>query len=65
MSSAGFGPDSDSKLYESITDPSSRQGGRPAACGPQMSDSNKNLAMGPKWGLDTKTDRLTVGRKRT
>jgi hypothetical protein len=29
---------------------------------PQLSDNNKNLALGPRWGLDTKTDWPTIYR---
>jgi hypothetical protein len=35
------------------------------ATNPQMSDSNKNLVLGPIGMLDTKTDWLTVGRNIT
>jgi hypothetical protein len=48
------------------TDPSSRQGGRPTSTNPQLSESNINLFMGPKWVPDTKTDwPLNIGRNVT
>jgi hypothetical protein len=34
-----------------LTDTSSRQKGRPTSANPQMSDSNKNLVLGPRWSL--------------
>jgi hypothetical protein len=36
--------------------PSSLQRERPTAKNPQLSDSNKNLVVSPRWVLDTKTD---------
>jgi hypothetical protein len=56
MSSAGLGPEYVSELYEWITDPSSRQGGRSTTWEPQMSDINKNPVMGARLKSDTKTD---------
>jgi hypothetical protein len=45
-----------------MTNPSSRQRGRLASTKPQLSDSNKNLVLGSKWGLTPRlTGRLTVG----
>jgi hypothetical protein len=49
-----------------MTDPSSRQRGHSIATKPCMSDSNKNLVLGPKWGLTPGLiGRLTVGRNVT
>jgi hypothetical protein len=31
-------------------DPSSRKRGRPTSTTPQLSDSKKNLVLGPRWG---------------
>jgi hypothetical protein len=39
-----------------VTEPSSRQRGRPTSTKPQLSDSNKSLALGPQKGIVTKTD---------
>jgi hypothetical protein len=40
--------------------------GAPTSTEPQMSDSNKNLVLGPRWALTPKlTGRLTVGRNVT
>jgi hypothetical protein len=50
------------RVNEKITEPSSRQAGCPTNRKPQMSDSNKNLVMGPKWGPDTKMDWQTDRR---
>jgi hypothetical protein len=48
------------QLY--TTDPSSCQRGRPTLTNLQLSDSNKNLALGPTWSLEPRqTDRQTVG----
>jgi hypothetical protein len=45
-----------------MTEPSSRQRGRSISTKPQLSDSNKNLVLGPKWGFTQRlTGRLTVG----
>jgi hypothetical protein len=42
------------------TDPSSRQRVRPTSANPELSDSNKNLVLGPRWGLTPRqTGRLT------
>jgi hypothetical protein len=40
----------------STTDQSSRQEGRPTLTNPQLSDSSRNMVMGPRWVPDTKTD---------
>jgi hypothetical protein len=42
------------KLY--TTDPSSRQRERPTSTNLQLSDSNKNLVVSPRWMLYSKTD---------
>jgi hypothetical protein len=41
------------------TDPSSRQRERPTSTKPQLSDSNKNLVVSPRWVLYPKIDRPT------
>jgi hypothetical protein len=47
-----------------MTDPPSRQRGRPTSTNPQMSESNKISF--DRWGLTPKlTSRLTVGRSVT
>jgi hypothetical protein len=49
-----------------MTDPSSRQRGRATSTKPQPSDSDKNLVLGPRWGLTPRlTGRLTVSRNVT
>jgi hypothetical protein len=49
-----------------MTDPSSRQRGRPTLTKQEISDSNKNLVLGPTWGLTPGlTGRLTVSRNVT
>jgi hypothetical protein len=40
----------------------SRHRERPTSTNPQLSDSNKNLVVSPRWVLDTKTDWLTDRR---
>jgi hypothetical protein len=44
-----------------VTDPSSRQRGRPTSTNKQLSDSNKNLVLSPRWllysNIDWPTDR--------
>jgi hypothetical protein len=46
--------------------PASRLKWRPSSTEPQMSDSNKNLVLGPRWGLTPRlTGPLTVGRNLT
>jgi hypothetical protein len=46
-----------------MTDPSSRQRGRPTSTKPQLSNNNKNLFLGPRWGLKPGlTGQLTIGR---
>jgi hypothetical protein len=42
--------------YLYIKDPSSRQRGHPTRTNPQLSDSNKDLVVSPKWVLYSKTD---------
>jgi hypothetical protein len=43
--------------YEGLMiDPCSRQSGRPTSIKPKLSDSNKNLVLGPRWGSTAKTD---------
>jgi hypothetical protein len=67
VSPAGLGPEDDSagegQQQLSTTDPASRQRGHPTSTNPQLSNSKKNLVLGPKRGLDTKTvwptDRLS------
>jgi hypothetical protein len=60
VSPAGLGPKNEcagedqQRLYAS-----SRQRGRPISTNPELSDSNNNLVMGPRWEPHTKTDRLT------
>jgi hypothetical protein len=45
------------------TDPSSRQTERPTSTNPQLSDSNKNLVIWPRWVLYSRqTGRPTFGR---
>jgi hypothetical protein len=45
------------------TDPSCRQRERPTSTNPQLSDSNKNLVVSPRWVLYSKTDwQTSVGR---
>jgi hypothetical protein len=39
-----------------VKDQSSRQRGRPTSINSQVSDSNKNLVVSPRWVLDTKID---------
>jgi hypothetical protein len=62
VSSAGLGPESDcsgkaqKQLNEYITDPSSRQRGRPTVRNPQLSIQRKNLVVGFGWELDTGID---------
>jgi hypothetical protein len=42
----------------------SRQRWRPTLTKLQLSDGNKNLVLGPRWGLIPRlTGRMTVGRK--
>jgi hypothetical protein len=44
-----------------VTDPSSRQRERPTLTKAQLSHSNKNLVLGPRWGLTPRlAGRLTV-----
>jgi hypothetical protein len=66
MSPAGLGPENDcageaqQQLY--MADPSSRQTERPTSTNQQLSDSNKNLVVSPRWVLYTKTDSPTDRR---
>jgi hypothetical protein len=59
-SPTGLGPENDcagegqQQLY--TTDPSSRQRERPKSTNPQLSDSNKNVVVGPRWVLYSKID---------
>jgi hypothetical protein len=41
------------------TDPSSRQRKRPTSTNPQLSDSNKNVVVSPRWMFYSETDWLT------
>jgi hypothetical protein len=60
MSSTGVELDNDcagegqQKLQ--TTDPFSRLRGQLTSTNPHLSDSNKNLVLGSRWVLDTKTD---------
>jgi hypothetical protein len=69
MSPARLGPENDCTGETTVivkTDPSSHQTGRPTSTNPKLSDSNKNLVLGPKWGLTPRqTGRLTVCRNVT
>jgi hypothetical protein len=56
----GLGPENDGAYEDQqqlqATDPSSRQSQRPISTKPQLSESNKNLAVSPRWVLYSKTD---------
>jgi hypothetical protein len=56
----GLGPENDcageGQQELLTTDPASRQRGRPKSTNPQLSASNKNLAVSPRWVLYSKTD---------
>jgi hypothetical protein len=53
-------------MLTEVSDPSSRQTGRPTSTKPELSKSNKNLVLGLWWGLRPRqTGRLTVGRNVT
>jgi hypothetical protein len=59
MRPAGLGPENnydgeDQQL--STSDVSSRQRRCPTSTNPQLSDSNKNLVLGPRWRFDTEID---------
>jgi hypothetical protein len=57
-----------SQLLRQMTDPSTRQRGRPISTIPHLSDSNKYvyLVLDPRWGVKPRlTGRLTVGRNVT
>jgi hypothetical protein len=60
MSPVGLGHENDcageGQHQFEMTDPSSRQRWRPTSTNPQLPVSNKNLVLGPRWVLDTKTD---------
>jgi hypothetical protein len=47
----GLGPDNDCAGEGQQQDPSSRQRERPISTNPQLSDSNKNLVVSPRWVL--------------
>jgi hypothetical protein len=55
----GLGPEKDcagkDQKHIQKTDPTSRQRGRPTRTRPQLSDSNKNLVVSPRWVLYSKT----------
>jgi hypothetical protein len=70
MNPAGLGSENDcageGQQQLHTTDPSSGHRGRPTSTNPQLSDSNKNLVLGPKWDLTPRqTGRQTVGRNIT
>jgi hypothetical protein len=58
--SKGLGPKKDcageGQQHIQKTDPSSRQRERPTSTNPQLSDSNKDRVVIPKWLLYSKTD---------
>jgi hypothetical protein len=60
MSPTGLGPENDcageDQQQLKITDPSSRQRGRPKSTNPQLSDNNQDLNVSPKWVLYSKID---------
>jgi hypothetical protein len=60
MNPAGLGPENDctgekSSSSKLMTHPFVKEGA-PHKRNPRLSDSNKNLAMGPNWVPDTKID---------
>jgi hypothetical protein len=55
LESHGFTPQM-APAVGTVFSSSSRQGGRPISINQQLSDSNKNLVISPRWGLDTKKD---------
>jgi hypothetical protein len=65
-SPTGLGPENDcageNQQQLETTDPSSRQREHRTTANPQLSDSNKNLVLGPRWVLSIKTDMLTDRR---
>jgi hypothetical protein len=56
----GLGPDSDcadeGQQQLQTTDPSSRQRERPTLTNPQLSESNQDLVVSPRWVLYSKID---------
>jgi hypothetical protein len=60
LSPAGLGPENDcageDQQQLQTTDPPSRQRGRPTTRNLQLSNSNKNLVLVPRQGLDIETD---------
>jgi hypothetical protein len=59
-SPTGLGPENDcageGQQQLQTTESSSRQREGPTSTNPQLSDSNKNLVVSPKWVLYSKTD---------
>jgi hypothetical protein len=59
-SHTGLGPENDfageGQQKLSTTDPPSGQRERPTSTNPQLSDSNQNLVVSPRWVLYSKTD---------
>jgi hypothetical protein len=59
-SSTGLKPEKDcagkGQQHIQKTDPSSRQREVPTSTNPQLSDSNKNWVVSPRWKLYSKTD---------
>jgi hypothetical protein len=61
VSPTGLGPENDyageGRPAAIVNDsPSSRQRRRPTSTNPQLSDSNKDLVLSPRWVLYSKTD---------
>jgi hypothetical protein len=56
----GLGPENDyadeGQRQLLTTDPTSRQGERPTSTNPQLSSSNKNVVVSPRWVLYSKID---------
>jgi hypothetical protein len=56
----GIGPDNDcageAQQQLQTTDPSTRQRERPTSTNPQLSESNQDLVVSPKWVLYSKRD---------
>jgi hypothetical protein len=65
-STKGLGPEKEcaDKGQQRIqkTDRSSRRRGRPTSTNPQLSDSNKNVFVSPRWVFYSKTDCSTDRR---
>jgi hypothetical protein len=63
MSPEGLGPENDcageDQQQLETADPSSRQRERPTSTNPQLSDSNKDVVVSPRWVLYSKTDWTT------